>query len=290
MSGQDDLTPDDGLAPVTDLFGARSSSRSRRVRSSEADRPRADRPPAAGSRDALTDPGAADAGAAWLPPVTGAATRDTDDEVAPVRPLRSGPGLGTGERAGADDGDGVGLRWAGGVQDLGDDAGPTREEFLAEAERISMRALGRRGMSVSELRTTLVARDLPDDVVEHELDRLARVGLLDDVRLAADLVDRLHDRKALGRQGVVAELRRRGIDQTAIDAALAEHDDDGAESARATELARKRAGQLRGLDHETAERRLTGFLMRKGYSGSVVRAAVRTALDGGGRRGGVRFE
>jgi hypothetical protein len=41
----------------------------------------------------------------------------------------------------------------------------------------------------------------------------------------------------------------------------------------------KRAPQLRGLDHETAKRRLGAFLMRKGYSGSAVSAAVAVALE-----------
>jgi regulatory protein len=56
--------------------------------------------------------------------------------------------------------------------------------------------------------------------------------------------------------------------------------DDGRddEQERATEIALKRAPQLRSLDGVTAKRRLTGFLMRKGYSGSIVSAAVATAL------------
>ena len=171
------------------------------------------------------------------------------------------------------------------------------DEQRADAERLSMRALGRKGISESEMRSTLRRNELDPDVVEHEIERLTRVGLLDDVALATDLVDRLHDRKSLGRQGVVAELRRRGIDQVAIDAALeAAADDDDDEFLRAIELAQKRAGQLRGLDRATAERRLSGFLMRKGYNGGIVRIAVERALDGsppprsGGPRGPVRFQ
>ncbi|PZE25014.1 regulatory protein RecX [Curtobacterium sp. MCBD17_028] len=284
--------PDDGLAPVTDIFGARSSARATSCRRGPAEggAPSAE-PDALGASiggpdgdDAIpvglvrdeTDVDRPDASDAWLPPVTGSTVGsvgsvETVGPVAPVRRLRAA--------------------------DRDDDAEhetvespPTQDELLAEAERISIRALSSRGTSTSELRTALLGRELPEDIVEHEIARLTRVGLLDDVRLAADLVDRLHDRKGLGRQGVVAELRRRGVDQAAIDAALADQDDDAAESERAIELARKRAGQMRGLDHETAERRLSGFLMRKGYGGSVVRTAVRIALDGGGRRGGVRFE
>ena len=46
----------------------------------------------------------------------------------------------------------------------------------------------------------------------------------------------------------------------------------------AREIAVKRAGQLRSYDRETAVRRLSAFLMRRGYSGSTVRAAVEHAL------------
>ncbi len=176
------------------------------------------------------------------------------------------------------------------------DAPRPLDEQRADAERLSMRALGRKGVSESEMRTLLLQQDLDPDVVEHEIARLTRVGLLDDVALATDLVDRLHARKGLGRQGVVTELRRRGIDQAAIDTALDEAaDDEDDEFLRAQELADKRAQQMRGLDRATAERRLSGFLMRKGYSSGVVRIAVERALDGGGKRprpggGTVRFE
>lgn len=176
------------------------------------------------------------------------------------------------------------------------DAPRPLDEQRADAERYSMRALGRRGVSTSEMRKTLTQHELDPGVVEDEIERLTRVGLLDDVALATDLVDRLHERKGLGRQGVVAELRRRGIDPVAIDAALeAAADDTDDEFVRAIDLAAKRAGQLRGLDRATAERRLAGFLMRKGYNSGIVRIAVERALDGAAVRRGpgsgtVRFE
>lgn len=181
------------------------------------------------------------------------------------------------------------------VVDDGAEPPPSAEDARADAEKISMRTLSRRGVSTSELRTVLRKREFDPDVIETEVERLTRVGLLDDEQLASDLVDRLHDRKGLGRQGVVAELRRRGIDQLVIDTVLTTADDDDAgdaEAERALDLAIKRAGQMRGLDRETAERRLSGFLMRKGYGGGIVRTAVRTALDGSSSRrgGGVRFE
>lgn len=154
------------------------------------------------------------------------------------------------------------------------------------AENVSMHALTRKGMSRWELEKTLLSRELDSETVEAELDRLESVGLLDDAALADTLVRTQHDRKGLGRGALTAELRRRHIDQQHIDAALEQVDDDD-EQSRATELAVKRAGQLSSYDVETAKRRLTGFLMRRGYSSSVVRSAIDTALSA--RSGGVRF-
>jgi regulatory protein len=154
------------------------------------------------------------------------------------------------------------------------------------AENVSMHALTRRGLSRWELQKTLLARELDEQIVEAELDRLEGVGLLDDAALAETFVRTQHERKGLGRGAIIAELRRRHIDQQHIDSALEQIDDDD-EQSRATELAVKRAGQLSSYDLETAKRRLHGFLSRKGYNSSVVRAAIDEALSS--RAGGVRF-
>ncbi|MET3768424.1 regulatory protein [Marisediminicola sp. UYEF4] len=154
------------------------------------------------------------------------------------------------------------------------------------AANVSMTALTRRGMSRWELEQILVARDLDPDEVEAELDRLAGVGLIDDAALAETIVRTQHERKGLGRSALVAEMRRRHIDPAQIEESLEQLGDDS-ELERAKELAHKRAPQLRSLDQTTAKRRLTAFLMRKGYPSSVIRTAVDEALDAGGSA--VRF-
>lgn len=149
------------------------------------------------------------------------------------------------------------------------------------AENVSMNALTRRGMSRREMERVLLARELDETTVAAELDRLQGAGLLDDRALAYDLVSRLRDRKGLGRTAVAAELSRRLLPNDVIAEALDTiESDDELETAR--ELAVRRAGQLRSLDRATAERRLSGFLQRRGYSGDIVRTAVNEALRGAG--------
>lgn len=157
------------------------------------------------------------------------------------------------------------------------------------AENVSMNALTRRGMSRRELERVLLARELDEATVVAELDRLQGVGLVDDRALALDLVSRLRDRKGLGRTAVAAELSRRLLPKDVIAEALDTIEtDDELDTAR--ELAVKRVGQLRSLDRATAERRLSGFLQRRGYSGDVLRTAVSEALRGANDgSGGVTF-
>ena len=149
--------------------------------------------------------------------------------------------------------------------------------------KASINALARKGMSSAEMTTLLENREIDPDEISAEVERLEAAGLLDDRVLAEDLVRSLRDRKGLGKSAISAELRRRRVDQSAIDEALESVDVDD-ELERATEVAIKRAGQLSSYDRATAERRLSAFLQRRGYSGSVVGAAVNAALGPVGPR------
>jgi regulatory protein len=153
-------------------------------------------------------------------------------------------------------------------------------ERSARAHNVSMYALTRKGLSSAEMTDLLRKRDLDAGGVAFEVTRLEQVGLLNDSELAETLVMQLRERKGLGRSAITAELRRRKLDPTAIEEALADaYDSEGDdELTRARAIAIKRAPQLRSLDPETARRRLGAFLMRKGYSGSVVASAVASAL------------
>jgi regulatory protein len=166
----------------------------------------------------------------------------------------------------------------------GDAAQP--EKAKSRASNVSMHQLARRGMSRWELGQVLDKRGVDENLAAAELDRLESVGLLDDAALAVTLVYTQHTRKGLGRTAIAHELKRRHIDEEIITDALAEIEDDD-ERERAIELAVKRVGQLSSFDDVTTERRLNGFLARKGYSSSIVREATVAAMKT--RQSGVRF-
>ncbi|SDT02651.1 regulatory protein RecX [Microterricola viridarii] len=164
------------------------------------------------------------------------------------------------------------------------------EEFDPDAlERALLKKLARRDMSIVEVEQFLEQNGLPAEQLEEWVERMVRLGYLDDLRLAENIIDQLRRRKGLGASSIKQELNRRRISPAVVSEALGESDQDE-ERARAMELAVKRAGQLSSYDDATAERRLTGFLMRKGYGSGVVRDAVKAALAARKRpTGGVRF-
>jgi len=156
------------------------------------------------------------------------------------------------------------------------DTMPTPEELLAQAEKLLLDRLRRRSLSIAEALALVLGADVEPSAADDLIARFTALGYLDDTRLADQVVHSHHDRKGLGRSSVEAEMRRRRILPEVILQTLEEIPDD--EQQRCLDAARKRVMQLARYDDETIERRLTGFLMRKGYASSVVRTAVKDAL------------
>ncbi|MBX0299940.1 RecX family transcriptional regulator [Cryobacterium sp. 1639] len=171
-----------------------------------------------------------------------------------------------------------------------DDAADLAVEEREHAEKMLLQRLRGRSLSVVEAEKLLRSTDIDEEAVQEILERFAELHYLDEEKLADQIMHSHHERKGLGRSGVAAEMRQRGLDAELIAEKLEEMPDDEAE--RATELALKRVQQLDRFDDATIDRRLTGFLMRKGYASSVVRDAVKAALAsrrGSGRTSTVRF-
>lgn len=152
------------------------------------------------------------------------------------------------------------------------------DDELSKLDSLVIRKLTAGDLSSGEVRVLLIAQGLPELDANRWLERYERLGYVNDQRLAELLVSTWTDRKGKGRGVIAAEMRRRHISAEICASVLADLDDDSQE-AQATELAIARARQLTNLDRATAERRLVGFLSRRGFTGSAVRSAVRAALD-----------
>ena len=171
------------------------------------------------------------------------------------------------------------------TDDSDDTDGPSRVDL---AEKALLKKLRTRSLSVSEARGVLREHELDAASSEIVLASMEEYGYLDDAALAEQLIHAGVDRKGQGRQVIAQTLAKRGIPRDVADVALAALPDDDYE--RALEFARTKARSLRSLDRDTALRRLTGQLARRGYGGSLAMSAARAALDESpGASSGVRF-
>ncbi len=148
----------------------------------------------------------------------------------------------------------------------------------------AVRMLARRARSSGELRRELIA--VGHDSVEVDAVVLECEGrlYLDDLGLARVLSETLRLRKRASRSQVRMKLRERLLPDGVIEEVLSELDDDE-ENDLLREAASERARKMGGLDRQTAERRLLGFLARRGWSGERAVRVAREALDRNAQRG-----
>ncbi|MDP3910390.1 MAG: regulatory protein RecX [Gemmatimonadales bacterium] len=146
---------------------------------------------------------------------------------------------------------------------------------LEAAHRAALRAVARRGHARYDLRRRLLQKQHPPAAVDGALARLEAAGLLDDARFAADFAV-AKARRGRGPARLVRDLQSQGVDrrvaETAVRTSLAAEGIDPADAVRA--LAERRARQLAGLPPIVRKRRLTAFLVRRGFQGSEMRAVV----------------
>ncbi|MGH3455762.1 MAG: regulatory protein RecX [Nocardioidaceae bacterium] len=145
------------------------------------------------------------------------------------------------------------------------------------ARTIVLRRLTAAPRTRAQLADDLRRRDVPDAVADRVLARFGEVGLVDDEAYAQAWVRSRHTGKGLSRRALAQELRKRGVDDATVDAAVEEIDSDR-EATAAAALVARRLPATRHLPVETRMRRLTGVLARKGYSGGLAMAVVRDAL------------
>jgi regulatory protein len=149
-----------------------------------------------------------------------------------------------------------------------------------EIRQSLLKILSRGAKSSGQIRTALLAKEYPVELVDQLIERFKEVNLIDDFLVAKDWVQSQQTRKPKAKSVMARTLREKGFSSDAIEAALADLDQDS-ELEACKKLAESRVRQLMKLDPDVRSRRLAGFLTRKGYSSSVVWASVKHALDQG---------
>lgn len=136
--------------------------------------------------------------------------------------------------------------------------------------------LSRSIKSTKQLRDYLTKREIPAQVIEAAIERFTEAGLIDDLRYAETYAASKRSTRGLSTSALRRELGAKGIPGLLIDQVLSEYTQDD-DLKTATKLAEKRIRAMGHLDREVRQRRLLGFLGRKGFSSSICFSAIKAA-------------
>ena len=134
----------------------------------------------------------------------------------------------------------------------------------------ALATLASRARSRADLARWLKEKEFTPAEIEPALDRLTALGLLDDHAFARGFArSRLGAARGFGPRRVAAELGRKGVARTIVDAVLSELAADeggGDERSAAAAVAERRVRGMKNLAPEVILRRLYGFLVRRGFA------------------------
>ena len=142
------------------------------------------------------------------------------------------------------------------------------------ANTIALNALVVRAKSKGELLAHLKKRGVEDDVAQATIFRLQENGLINDEEFAKAWTQSRHTSKKLSKRIIAGELRTRGVDQSSIDQALDEIDDES-EYRTAFSLGMKKYNTMSRLEPEVQIRRIQSLLQRKGFSFPTIARVIR---------------
>ena len=149
------------------------------------------------------------------------------------------------------------------------------EDARERAMQQALLFLSYRARSEKEIRQNLSKHEIPEVVIEETLERLRRDGFANDKQFASAWVENRSTFRPRGRRALAMELRQKGIDDSTIESALEDVD----EEALAYEAGLKKASKLRVQEWSEFRKKMSEFLARRGFSYSVIAPIVARLWD-----------
>lgn len=155
----------------------------------------------------------------------------------------------------------------------------TLEDAAEKAYAAALTYIAHKPRTEEEVRRKLSEKDYGDDLADEAVERLRRLGYLDDAQYARAYVRGRMASKGYGPVRLQSELQRRGVDRRHIEDALHHELDDEETLEAARRHARKKWKRL-DPDEEPRRRqqKLYGYLRRRGFTSDTIRR-VTEALE-----------
>lgn len=149
------------------------------------------------------------------------------------------------------------------------------KEVVKKAKDYAFKLLSYRPRSIRELQDRLKKKDYSSKVTSKVVKNLKRLKFLNDKEFARMWVESRIKTRPMGRYRLYQELIQKGIDRELTEEALSNYKEEK-EIELARELVQKKLkSSYRSLDNLTAQRRLYGFLQRRGFSYDTIQEVVK---------------
>ena len=133
----------------------------------------------------------------------------------------------------------------------------------------ALKLLGYRANTERELREKLANKKYPPEEISPALEKLVKIGLVDDEKFATNYVQAKLSINRRGPRRIYFELIQRGVAKEIADQATKTVSKDE-ELAIAQSLLQSRQKQWTKLEPLTKKRRAIGLLSRRGFSSSIL--------------------
>ncbi len=144
-------------------------------------------------------------------------------------------------------------------------------ESVHKAVHAALRLINARPRSIAEIRERLRRKDFSAAAIDAAVTRLIDLRLLDDAAFSRFWIENRQNCRPRSVRALRNELRRKGVERETVEATLRDEQLNQSEADRALALAR---GALRRYadapDRATFQRRLGGYLQRRGFSFDVI--------------------
>ena len=147
------------------------------------------------------------------------------------------------------------------------------EDEFHKTYETALRYLGSRPRSEKEIVQYLKRKKLDEELIAAVIARLKELNYLNDETFSQFWTENRQQFRPKGVQALRQELRQKGIDSETINNALSEIDED----AGAWAAVEKKLAQWQTLERAEFEKKLKGFLLRRGFGYEVVNRIWRRA-------------
>lgn len=145
------------------------------------------------------------------------------------------------------------------------------DDEYERAKDSALRLIVQRPRSIREVKQRLFAKEFAEGTIEKVCQRLIELEMLDDAAFARYWVEQRENFKPRSPLALKQELSQKGVAREIIDEAVAEVDSD--EAARSA--ARQRVYRWQALPENEFEKKMSGYLQRRGFSFAVTRKITR---------------